>query len=87
MYHGRRGLLPAIGRASLVIYLLHTYMVTAMKVVCIRMGLCSSLLMDVVVVVLSAVVPIAICYFVDFVRRKNRVIGMIFSPVGFVQIK
>ena len=87
VYHGRRGLTPAIGRASLVIYLLHTYMVTAMKVVCIRMGLCSSLLMDVVVVVLSAVVPIAICYFVDFVRRKNRVIGMIFSPVGFVQIK
>ena len=40
-------------------------MVTAMKVVCIRMGLCSSLLMDVVVVVLSAVVPIAICYFIS----------------------
>ena len=58
-------LLPALGRASLVIYLLHTYIVTAMKVVAIRMGLCSSMVMDIVVMAMSVIIPIGICYFVD----------------------
>lgn len=73
-------LLPALGRASLVIYLLHTYIVTAMKVVAIKMEVCSSLLMDIVVIVLSVIVPIAIYYFVDWVRRKNRLVGAVFTP-------
>ena len=81
------GLLPAIGKASLVIYLLHTYIVTAMKVVFIRMGLCNGLLMDIIVLVLSTVIPISVCYFVDWVRRRNRVIGTIFSPVKLLRFK
>lgn len=86
-YRCERGgrLLPALGRASLVIYLLHTYIVTAMKVVAIRAGVCKSLFMDVVVIVLSVIVPIAICYFADWVRRKNRLVGAVFAPRKFIE--
>ena len=80
-------LLAVLGKASLVIYLLHTYLVTAMKVVCIRVGLCSGLLMDILVVVLSTVIPITICYFVDFIRRNNRLVGTFFSPMKIVMKK
>ena len=79
-------LLPALGRASLVIYLLHTYIVTAMKVVAIRMGLCSSMVMDIVVMAMSVIIPIGICYFVDWIRRKNRLIGAIFAPGKHIKI-
>lgn len=78
-------LLSALGRASLVIYLLHTYIVTAMKVVAIKLGLCSSLLMGIVVIVLSVLVPIAICCFVDWIRRKNRLVGAVFAPGKFIE--
>lgn len=87
-YRCERGsrLLPALGRASLVIYLLHTYIVTAMKVVAIRAGVCKSLFMDVMVIAMSVIVPIAICYFVDWVRRKNRLVGAVFAPGKYIKI-
>ena len=87
-YHWQHagGLLPALGRASLVIYLLHTYIVTAMKVVAIRMGVCSSMVIDIVVIAMSVIVPIAICYFVDWIRRKNRLVGAIFAPGKHIKI-
>lgn len=56
-----------------------------MKVVAIRAGVCKSLFMDVVVTVLSVIVPIAICYFVDWVRRKNRLVGAVFAPGKFIE--
>lgn len=85
IYRGIRGhranrLFSALGGASLVIYLLHTYIVTAIKFVAIRLGLCSSLWMDIVVLVISSVSPISICYFVDWIRRKNILVGVIFAP-------
>lgn len=80
------GLLPALGKASLVIYLLHTYIVTAMKVVAIRMGVCSSMVIDIVVITMSVIVPIAICYFVDWIRRKSRLVGAIFAPGKHIKI-
>ena len=87
-YRCERGgrLLPALGRASLVIYILHTYIVTVMKVVAIRTGVCKSLFMDIVVIVLSVIVPIAICYFVDWIRRKNRLVRAVFAPGKHLKI-
>ena len=73
-------LLPTLGRASLVIYLLHTYIVTAMKVVSIRLRLCRNLIMDIFVLILSTVVPIAICCFINWLKGKNRVLGAVFAP-------
>lgn len=43
--------------------------------------------MDILVVVLSTVIPITICYFVDFIRRNNRLVGTFFSPMKIVMKK
>lgn len=70
-----------------MIYLLHTYIVTAMKVVAIKLELCSNLVMDIVVIVLSVIVPITICYFMDWIRRKNRLIGAVFAPGKSIKLR
>ena len=57
-----------------------------MKVVAIRTGVCKSLFMDIVVIVLSVIVPIAICYFVDWIRRKNRLVRAVFAPGKHLKI-
>lgn len=76
----RNGGLNRIGKASLVVYLFHTYIVTAMKVFSIKLGLCSGALMNIIIIIISTVFPIAICYLVDCLRRKSQIIGVFFAP-------
>lgn len=72
--------LKALGRHSMVIYLLHTYLVTAIKVVCIRMGICSTFTV-VPVILLTMIIPIIFTYGIAVFCENNMYLSWIFRPI------
>lgn len=73
----KTGLLQRLGQASLVIYLLHTYIVTAIKVFVTRMGFQGILFW----IPVTVVVAIAIPYVIFVLSKKIKIIQYIFKPI------
>lgn len=74
-------LLQDIGRKSLVIYLLHTYVVTGLKVFFIRMGLCTGKLV-LPILSITFLVPISITYAIALLSDKVVFLKWMFNPLG-----
>lgn len=66
-----------LGKNSLVIYLLHTYFVTAMRVVLLRIGVSSAF----IVVTLCTVIPLMITVGTSLLVPRIAVLQYIFRPI------
>lgn len=73
-------LLITLGKNSLVIYLLHTYLVTLMRVVVLRIGISNAA----VAVIISTVVPLLTTFFIALLVPKFFVLRCIFKPITLV---
>ena len=74
---GKNGLLVRLGKQSLVIYLLHTYLVTALKVVFVRLGIGNW----VIALIITTVIPLIITYFIAIMVPKIPLARYIFRPI------
>lgn len=77
----KSGLMSKIGKQSLVIYLLHTYLVTAIKAVIIRMAFGNFIIATLV----ALIVPLIITYVIALISEKVKWIGYIFNPIRFLK--
>ena len=75
------GFISKIGRQSLVIYLLHTYLVTAIKAVIIRTGFGNFF----IAALAAWIIPLVITYVIAVIADKVKWIGYIFSPIKFLK--
>lgn len=73
-----------IGRNSLIVYLLHTYIVTAFKVFFIRIGLCTDKNV-IIVICVSWFVPCLVLYFCSDLINGCRFTRKIFKPILFFE--
>lgn len=73
--------LVRLGTGSLVIYLVHTYFVTAIKVLVIRSGFQQGAL----AAAGTWIVSMALSFLIYLLSRRVRWIGMLFRPIGLVE--
>jgi hypothetical protein rflaF_06982 len=66
-----------LGNNSLVIYLLHTYLVTSMRAAVLKIGISSAF----IAVVLCTVIPLLITVLVAFIIPKISILKYIFKPI------
>lgn len=77
---GNNSLLKNLGKASLVIYLLHTYFVTALKVIFIRYPIGRPIL----IIFITLCISIMITYFIYYLSKRIRFLGIIFRPISLL---
>jgi len=77
----KNNILVNIGKQSLVIYLLHTYFVTAIKFSFIKMHLCTSK-SAIIIVLITWIIPTFISYEIALLSKKNKILEFIFNPLG-----
>lgn len=76
-------ILVLLGKKSLVIYLLHTYFVTALKVLFIRTGMCNPYT-ALPIILISWIIPVIATCGVAMLCDKWRWLGWIFRPVSLL---
>lgn len=69
------------GKESLVVYLLHTYFVTAIKAFIIRSNFSSVG----IIIILTTIIPLFICLVVAKLSHKIKLLEYVFKPIKFVQ--
>lgn len=74
-------MLVQLSKASLVIYLVHTYVVTALKRVAISVGIGNP------VIAILSVMTITLCvtYSIYLLSPKNKILSYLFKPVTFIE--
>lgn len=80
----KNSILVRLGKKSLVIYLLHTYFVTAFKVLFIRGELCNTYSVLPIILV-TWIVPVVITYGIAIMCDKYKWLGWIFHPVDLLK--
>lgn len=80
----KNSILVRLGKKSLVIYLLHTYFVTAFKVLFIRGELCNTYSVLPIILV-TWIVPVVITYGIAIMCNKYKWLGWIFHPVDLLK--
>lgn len=73
--------LALCGKESLVIYLLHTYFVTAIKAFIIRNNFSSAGL----IIVLTTIIPLFICLITANLSHKIKILEYVFKPIELIQ--
>lgn len=69
------------GKESLVIYLLHTYFVTAIKAFIIRSNFSSAG----IIIILTTIIPLFICLTIAKLSHKIKILEYVFKPIELVQ--
>ena len=70
------------GKASLVIYLLHTYCVTALRVILPRFFYINSIL----TIILTWILASIITFFIYYATKGNKLFGYIFKPIQILEL-
>ena len=78
---GNNRFLMLMGKNSLAIYLLHTYFVTAMRVVIVKIGIQNAVL----AVLLATVIPLGITYAAGVLIPKIPVVCYLFKPIALIE--
>ena len=80
----KNSILVRLGKKSLVIYLLHTYFVTAFKVLFIRGELCNTYSVLPIILV-TWIIPVVITYCIAIMCDKYKWLGWFFHPVDLLK--
>lgn len=78
---GNNHFLVSAGKNSLAIYLLHTYFVTAMRVVILKAGIQNAW----VAVLLATIIPFGITYIAGLIIPKIPIICYLFRPIALIE--
>lgn len=76
-------ILMLCGKESLVIYLLHTYFVTAIKAFIIRSNFSSAG----IIIILTTIIPLFICLIIAKLSHKIKILEYVFKPAIILNIK
>ena len=78
---GESKILSNFGRASLVIYLIHTYIVTALK----RFTILINLTSPITTIIIVMIITLSITYGIYWLSQRNKILYYLFRPIAFVE--